>query len=404
MSGVTAAMLVVLALAAPLRTPDLQVEAVNASGAGLPELAEAVARALVAGGARVVLRGPSSGSCEYCAKVRVTEIAPGECEVAIQHEQRAASTTLHLPAGSLLFDRARAIAIQTRLLMAWRTAPEPKPKEIAARPVRKSDGRLTGGASRPATSPPVSAKPDAVEPYLATRRAPAPVPSSPSPSAPIPVATPTELPRPAEPVPLVTYTSRSDGKPANRAAEVRPVAEAQPDRADAPALERPESKPSASSARANSRVNRAPAADLGARREVSGERPRWPWIPIAVGGGAAVAAGIFAALSRDRYDALADKNQPIESARSHKSAGEHWQTASLVLAGVAAAAVGTGIVGFVMGGPDRVSERASERASGRACDRASGRACERASDAVSVTALAAPIPGGGMLALAGWFR
>jgi hypothetical protein len=378
MSGVTAAMLVVLALAAPLRTPDLQVEAVTASGAGLPELAEAVARALVAGGARVVLRGPSSGSCEYCAKVRVTETAPGECEVAIEHEQHAASTKLRLPAGSQLFDRARAIAIQARVLMTWRTPADSKAKEVAVRPPRRTDARSTSEATK-FVVPPVSAK---VDPYLATRRQPVPTPE-PSPAAPlvsIPAPAPmVPVPGPAEAAPLVTYTSRSDGKPASVSGAGRPVAaaEAKPVQADATArIPQSESKPSEPAAKPRSDATRASAADLAASRRVGGEKSRWPWIPTVIGGGAAIAAGICAAQSRGHYDALADKNQPVDSATSHKSAGERWQTASLVLAGVAVAAVGTGIIGFATA----------------------------SSDGASVTALAAPIPGGGMLALSGQFR
>jgi hypothetical protein len=379
MSGVTAVMLVVLALAAPLRTPDLQVEAVTASGAGLPELAEAVARALVAGGARVVLRGPSSSSCEYCAKVRVTETAPGECEVAIEHEQHAASTRLRLPAGSQLFDRARAIAIQARVLMTWRTSADgKKPKEVAARPAHKPDPRWASEATRP-VAPPVSAK---VDPYLATRRQPMPTPESSPAAPPVSISAPAPMvpvPGPAEVPPLVTYTSRSDGNPASPSGTGRPLAgaEAKPVQADATAsLAQSESKPSAPAAKPRSDAGRASAADLVASRTVGGERSRWPWIPTVIGGGAAIAAGICAAQSRGHYDALADKNQSVNSATSHKSAGERWQTASLVLAGVAVAAVGTGIIGFATA----------------------------SSDGASVTALAAPIPGGGMLALSGQFR
>jgi hypothetical protein len=57
MNGLTPVMLVVLGASGPLHTPDLQVEAITAAGVELPELADAVARALVAGGS--IARAPS---------------------------------------------------------------------------------------------------------------------------------------------------------------------------------------------------------------------------------------------------------------------------------------------------------------------------------------------------------
>jgi len=373
MNAVAAAMVVVLGLAAPLHTPDLQVEAVTASGAGLPELAEAVSRALVVGGARVVLRGPTSGSCEYCAKVKVTETAPGVCEVEVSHEQHTASTKLHLPAGSQLFDRARAIAIQARVLMAWPTAPKSEPKEGAPRLAHKGEARGTTQGARQAPSMTTSSKAESV-PYLVARRAPEPTLESGAivhALAPAPVESP---PTTAEIPPLVTYTSRSDGKPASRPADAKPTtrAEAKPVTAGAIAAARPESK-SATPAAERDDARRASVADLSAARTVAEpSKARWPWIPAAMGGGAAVAAGICAAISRSHYSALADKSQSLDSARSQKAAGEGWQTASLVLAGVAVAGVGTGIIGLAT-----------------------------RSDNASVTALAAPISGGGMVMLAG---
>ena len=362
MNGVAAVMLVVLGLAAPLHTPDLQVEVVTGSGTPLSELAEAVSRALVAGGSRVVLRGPTSGSCEYCALVKVIESAPGVCDVEVRHEQRVASTRLHLPAGSQLFDRARAIAIQARLLMTWQNPSESKAKDVATRPAprieaRASDARLSEvRASTHASSPAPSSSSPKVDsvPYLSARREPLP----PLAANPVPVASspPSSLspfvveppPKPVEPS-LVSYTARGDGKPAPRPAKLP-----EEDRTEA--------------------TRRRPTDDVATvQATLAPSSPRWPWIPTAIGAGAAVAAGICASISRGHYNALADKGQPIANARSEKSAGERWQTASLILAGVAVVGVGAGLVGFSL----------------------------RSSDGGQVTALATPIPGGGMVAIAG---
>jgi hypothetical protein len=80
-------------------------------------------------------------------------------------------------------------------------------------------------------------------------------------------------------------------------------------------------------------------------------------------------------VARGHYNALSDTTQPYGSAQAHKSAGENWQTASLVLSGVAVVGVGTGIIGF------------STHSSGGS----------------SVTTLASPVPGGGVIAIAGDF-
>lgn len=378
-------MLVVLGIAAPLHTPDLQVEVLTASGTPLPELAEAVSRALVAGGARVVLRGPTSGPCEQCAKVMVIESSPGVCAVEARHEQHVASTTLHLPAGSPLFDKARAIAIQARLLMTWNDTPESKPKVAAAHPPARSETKTaevkasetgpSGWAPRPSPWPAAAPKPDSV-PYLATRREPSapPVPASaPVASVPAPVATPMGGPsasRPPEGLP--SYTSRSDGKPVPRPAEAQSSARGDGKTtaiADAPPVARTPTASPESRAEAAGRL----ASDVTVRPTLEPSKPRWPWIPTAVGAGAAVAAGICAGISRSHYNALADREQSLDSARSEKSAGENWQTASWVLAGVAALGVGAGAVGFVT----------------------------RSSNAGPLTAVATPVPGGGMVALAG---
>jgi hypothetical protein len=76
-----------------------------------------------------------------------------------------------------------------------------------------------------------------------------------------------------------------------------------------------------------------------------------------------------------RYDALADRTRDYRSAKSLKSEGERWQLASFILSGAAVVGIGTGIVGFAT----------------------------RPADRPSLTAVAAPLPDGGMLAIAGAF-
>ncbi len=330
MHGVSAALLVVLALSGPRRAPDLQVEATTADGAILSELADATARALLASGARVVLRGPTSGACPYCAKVMVTEFRPGICRVEVRQERHAASVTLHLPAGSPLFERARAIAIQARLLVTWDTRsptpPRPQPEVARTEPAFPASP-----GPEPAPSPP-------------SADVPPPTPGLPSETLRTPA---TEPPLPGGPL---------IDRPVARA----PAGAAKPD-AHA-------ELPPAAPARAASRP--PSPTDVVSVRNVSLKR-QWPWIPTALGAGAAVAAGICAVVAHNRYGALANKNQTLAHAQAVKSGGENWQAASIVLSGVAVVGLGSGLVGFATRSP--------------------------------VTALASPVSGGGVIAIAGDF-
>ena len=109
-------LLVVLGGSPPYRLPDLQVEAVSETGAALLDLTEAVGRALVGSGGRVVLGSPNSVPCNRCVKIRVTESGPGSVRVEVYQHGKLARSMLRLPDQSSLFDRARAIAIHVRLL------------------------------------------------------------------------------------------------------------------------------------------------------------------------------------------------------------------------------------------------------------------------------------------------
>ncbi len=308
-----------LGVTSPSSAPDLQVEALDATGAVMPELADAVARALVAGGARVVLRGPTSASCLYCAQVTVSEVASGSCRIALKQEQREASASLHFSGASTLFDRARAIAIQTRLLLTWDTGGDARNQEPVTKPVaHRSQHKpvmapqaLQAGAARAETSVPdeVARNSPAGSP-VARSDQPAPEPTS-KPTRPSPAT-------PALPVPPPTPTALFS--------------------------------------------HRAPAVTAHATR-------RWPWIPTAVGGGAAIAAGACALVARDRYNALSDRSQSYASALAAKQSGQSWQWASFALAGVATLGLGTGMIGFW--------------------------------GHLSLTAQTAPLPGGGMVAIEG---
>ena len=327
MTGVTAALLVVLGLTLPPHVPDLQVEAATSAGEDLPELADAVARALVASGAHVVLHSPTSGPCLYCAKVAVVQTSEGQCRVEVSQDRRAAAAVLQFPAASPLLDRARAIAIQARMLVTWDTTTESRTRDTAARPPGhraepKPDGGLSESSAARAESgpPPVAALDGFSNPFAGPERAPGPAST-------------------AERTPEAKHAS--------------------PEKSAAPAERKPPQPEPAVSRRAR-------PAEASAVR-VAPARKRWPWIPTLLGSGAAVAAGICALVARERYDGLSDRSQSYASALALKDSGESWQTASFVLAGVAAVGFGTGIFGF------------------------------------ATRAAVAPLPGGGMVALAGAF-
>ena len=367
----TAALLVLLGLSAPLRAPDLQVEAVTSAGAPLPELADAVARALVASGARVVLRGPTSGSCHFCSQVVVIDSGQGHCRVEVRQDDRpdakqerhAASATLQFPAGSPLFDRARAIAIQARLLATVRPYVESRTKDVAAAhpSVRRSERKTPHDQTIPETPAATVAAVPIKAPEFVSTPPPAPLPM------PLPAKTMDSTAVPERRtdsvlVAPVTYADRDGVKPAKRA-EVK----------------------TSELARAKSRsASEEPTASVGVSESVIGKlepsKPAWPWLPTLLGSGAAVAAGICAVVARDRYNALADRSQPYQTAQAVKGEGQKWQTASVVLSGVAVAGLTAGTIGFLA----RSSERSSERS--------------------SVTVVAAPVQGGGLVAIAGDFQ
>jgi hypothetical protein len=256
---------------------------------------------------------------------------------------------LHLPTGSQLFDRARAIAIQARLLVTWETGEEPRGKEAVSRSsARKPETRPT--VERPLPPSEVAA------------------PSLP----PAPPAVYERLPSASElvPAPVREPPAAVERRRENAAAAPLPAERAETTtRPEARPERRLEAKPKEAERTAARALPPAPAAEVS----TGPAKPLWPWIPTVVGVGAGIGAGICALWARSDYNGLSNRNRSYDEARALKSNGERLQLASFVLTGVAVVGVGAGIVGFVT----------------------------RRSGGSSVSAAASPLPGGGMIAVAG---
>jgi len=297
---VSAILLLLLALSPGVRLPDLQVEAGTMSGVDLPELAEALAHALVASGARVVLGGPANDPCSHCARVVVVDLGQDHCRVDVFQNQHTSSVGLTFDAETTLSERVRAIAIQARLMVTWESTPEAKRKEARLR----ADGRTpeahaaTDTALVTETSGEVVAAPKESDSPAPAHREEA---SPPSPSRP--------------------------QAPANRSAE---SAAAKPD-ARKPVLAL------------------LPVPEAVAQSSAAGYL-RWQWIPTVVGASAAVTAGLCLLMAKRRYDAMADKSRLHTEVIELKDEGEAWQNAAIVTSSVAVIGLTTGIVGFVTAG------------------------------------------------------
>jgi hypothetical protein len=300
-----------------VRVPDLQVEAGTAAGVELPELAEAVARTLIASGARVFLGGPANKPCARCARVAVTDLGQGRCRIDITQGAHMASTILNLGESSPLFDRARAIAIQVRLLV--RGEPVDRLPESSGRPlVRK-------GAAKPAPERPgVESPAIADSPPVETRSAP-------------------ELPR--EPGASVSVASPVAPLPSTRRTEASATTPL-----PKPALAERSPPPRRQAEEEKRQSERSEPADVVHLRKAKTTSARWPWIPVTIGVGATVAAGLCALAARDRYDALSNKSRSYPQAVSLRQDGKNWQTTAFIASGVAVAGLGLGIWGFVTSG------------------------------------------------------
>jgi len=260
-----------------------------------------------------VLGGQTSAPCLHCAQVTIVELDSGRYHIEVRRNQRVASTTLRLGQANAIFDTARAIAVQTRLLAHLVPSSRSGDADIAARPSgRKPSGKegdeqparpvLT--KTEPLVSPVAALPPNPVTPHPARSSAPA---------------------QPAAPVPVAATTPRDV---VGRAAAVVPA------------------KAGASKVRTSS----SPEVKSDAKSHAS-SRPWWPWIPTVVGAGSAVGATVCAILSRERYDALSNQSRPLQQAVQLKSSGENWQTASIALSAAAAVGLTVGLVGFLSRSP-----------------------------------------------------
>ena len=315
-----ATLLALLALAmqqAGAQAPELQVAARSASGAEQPEFAHAVSRALVVTGATVVLGIPGGEPCARCVAVTVIEEARGRYRLEARRARRVASGQVEVRADSTPFEKARALAVEIRLLARWpatdepapaEAAPEPaRPEPVRAEPPRLEQAKLVSPTSHPSAAP--LPEPDPAPENLAA--APADPAWAPQPPPPPPAE--------AAPVP-----APEAGAPGPTTVVVDAPKTLAPPPAPAPAIEALKPEP----------------------RTLS---QLWPWIPTAVGAASAIAAGGCALAAKGHYDSLVNKTVPLDRAQGARNDGKTLQTAGLVLTGVAAAALAAGIVGFVQG-------------------------------------------------------
>jgi len=279
-----------LALQVPPTAPELQVEATTASGAAAPEFGAAVSQALVVTGAIVILGRRAGEPCARCVRLDVREQAPGRYGIEVRQAQHVARGTIEVSHDAPVFERACAVAIQARLLIDWKTDEE---ESNGSEPMRAT------------LAAPRTARPPAAQP--AARAGAARILKS---AAALDLA-PTQMAPPPDP-------TSGPAMPSSRAP-------APPDDAPAPL-----------------------AAGALANRTGDGGAKVWPWVPTAVGAAAALASAGFGVAANRRYAALSDRSLSLGSALATRDEGKKLQTASLALAGVAAAGLAVGIAGFLL--------------------------------------------------------
>jgi hypothetical protein len=302
---VSPTLLLLLALSPAAHLPDLQVEAGTMSGVDLPELAEALAHALVSSGARVVLGGPANDPCSHCARVVVLDMGQDRCRVDVIQNQHTSSVGLTFDAETTLSERVRAIAIQARLLVKWEVTSEAKHKELRNRaeghsPEARTDQAAVAGEEKSGEMVAATSEGDLREPARGEKS----------------VVQPTVAPR----VPSAGSVARIKAKPDAR-------------------------KPT---------MVLLPGPDVVTQSAETGS-PRWPWIPTAVGASAAVATGLCLLMAKRRYDAMADKSRLHVEIIELQTEGEAWQTAAIVTSSVAVIGLATGIIGFVTTGSHKTT-------------------------------------------------
>ncbi|HEY3446064.1 MAG TPA: hypothetical protein VGK67_06835 [Myxococcales bacterium] len=387
MSATLLALLAVAMQQVASSAPELQVAARSASGAEQPEFAHAISRALVVTGASVVLGTPGAEPCARCVAVAIIEEARGRYRIEARQRQRFASGFVEVKADSTAFERARAIAVEVRLLVRWAAGegavvPEapaavPEPQPVRAEPARTepvpvsarvAPARVEAGRAEPRVEPAepalrsafVSSAGQVASASAPPEPTPATVAESPAPTpAPPPASAPAQEPVQVEPEPAPAPESVA-AAPADPAWMPKPS----PPPAPAPSAEVPvpeAGSPGKTIVEVDVPRNPAPSAPA---LQVASPAPRtlskvWPWIPTAVGAASALAAGGCAIGAKIQYDSLVNRTVSPDRAPGARTDGKNLQTASLVLTGVAAAALAAGVVGFIQGAPADVSPRVS---------------------------------------------
>ncbi len=378
----------------------LQVEARRFDGEALPRLSQAVSRALMATGTAVVMSVSAAGPCASCLHLIIIQSAAGHYRLEAHNAGGVASTEFAVSRDAPLFEQARALAIQARLLIESsesRPAPEvarapaptresrpsPRPAGVAA-----SEGpTAAAGSARPvvlAASPrpagvaasegPIAAAGSVRPVVLAASPRPAGVAASEGPTAAagsarpvVPSPQPESSSPPAaaphllavSPAAVAPDAERETGagKPGDvlAAASLRgepalsPASQATSDPAAAKTVtlaSPPSARPTEPSIQPLSPA--AGAVGRGLRTEPApSSRPVWPWVATSIGVGLGAAAGTCAYLARRHYSALDDRGQSLESAAAHRDDGSRLQTAALILGGAGVAALTAGVVGML---------------------------------------------------------
>ena len=333
-----------LALALPPQAPELQVEARSGSGAEAPEFAAAVSRALVVTGATVVMGARAGEACARCVHVTVAEERPGLYRIEVREQEHRAQASLQLARDAPVFEKACALAIQARLLITWRAEAEDQQSEAAPEPARTATPAAAAAAPTKETlakPSPVRVAPADSTPEVPTVAA-APVRENarPSPGPALVEGEPAAAPAATAPKEVPAIATQS------AAPEALPPVAVPP-----PALPARSTEPAPAAAVATAPPAQ-PTPTALPRSEVTAPAVRpalWPWIPTATGIGAALAAGGCAIASRARFNALSDRSLPLQDAQKARDEGQRLQTTSFVMTGVAAAAVATGVIGFLVG-------------------------------------------------------
>jgi hypothetical protein len=323
---------------AAAEVPELSVAVTDPAGAPLPELAQAVGRALGATGARL------ADTCEgECVRLRVLTLRPGRYRVEVSQGPRSATTTVDLPPDATLLERARALAIEARLLITWPLrlpAPTPPPEPAPSRPPPE----------------PVVVRPEP------PRAVPAPARTSPTP-APLPtrpvVSQTPEIPE--RPAPVVSRTPAIPERPVVSPTPAIPERPAPPPEPEAPAQEPAQAADAAPEVVSEIAVTTeppepavrkpllpVPLPDTAIEAPVETPRRTWPWIPTVTAAVTGLAAGGCALAANSDYRALTDRTAKPEDAPRIRDEGKALQTASLVLGGVAVVAAVAATVGFAL--------------------------------------------------------